>query len=195
MQPCFCKLCTLKETKQVDVIYTGFRKAYDRTKHKTMMKILVSSGFGKSLLSWFRSLFYKCCNDYVINNIPYATVRFVKKQINKIWLKSYTTIGYVDMNVKIKNIALRIAWTTVEVMSYRGLNLSDENDLECKMSLMYEYLIIYCDIDWKLSLSKLTQLNGSNWFYQNFAKVGMLFQKNKKYFKIDVNNQINPKTK
>ncbi|KAF0773478.1 RNA-directed DNA polymerase from mobile element jockey, partial [Aphis craccivora] len=46
-------LRTLKETKQVDVIYTDFRKAYDRTNHKTIMKILVSSEFGESLLSWF----------------------------------------------------------------------------------------------------------------------------------------------
>jgi hypothetical protein len=40
---------------QVDVIYIDFRKAFDRVDYKTLLKILMDSGFGELLLSWFGS--------------------------------------------------------------------------------------------------------------------------------------------
>lgn len=40
---------------QVDVIFTEFAKAFVRVEHNILMDILYKSGFGKLILSWFKS--------------------------------------------------------------------------------------------------------------------------------------------
>jgi retron-type reverse transcriptase len=39
----------------VDVIYTDFHKAFDSVNHDIQIQILIASGFGELLLSWFKS--------------------------------------------------------------------------------------------------------------------------------------------
>jgi len=40
---------------QVDIIYTDFTKAFNRVDHKLLMRVLIDTGFGEPLLSWFDS--------------------------------------------------------------------------------------------------------------------------------------------
>lgn len=40
---------------QVDVIYTDFKKAFDRVDHSNLLRVLISVDFGNPLLTWFRS--------------------------------------------------------------------------------------------------------------------------------------------
>jgi len=40
---------------QVDVIYMDFSKAFDRVDHTLLIDVLLNSGFGEPLLSWFQS--------------------------------------------------------------------------------------------------------------------------------------------
>lgn len=58
---------------QVDVIYTDFCKAFDRVNHKTLMKVLLDSGFGEPLLSWLGS--------YLNNRKQYVKVLGSKSEI------------------------------------------------------------------------------------------------------------------
>jgi len=39
----------------IHVIYTDFSKAFDRVDHTLLMEVLLNSGFGEPLLSWFQS--------------------------------------------------------------------------------------------------------------------------------------------
>lgn len=48
-------LILLKNSQQVDVIYTDFTKAFDRVDHTILMEVMFKSGFSEPLLSWFRS--------------------------------------------------------------------------------------------------------------------------------------------
>jgi len=60
----------------VDAIYTDFGKAFEKVNRKALMKIIVSSGFGKPLLFWF--------SFYLINLPQYIKVFGIKFKVIKV---------------------------------------------------------------------------------------------------------------
>lgn len=59
---------------QMNVIYTNFRKAFDKVNRITMIKMLVSSGFGEPLLSWVNSYLTNCIQYIKVFGIMYEVL-------------------------------------------------------------------------------------------------------------------------
>lgn len=43
------------DKRQTDVLYTNFKKAFDRVDHKILLQKLVVFGFGRVLVKWFHA--------------------------------------------------------------------------------------------------------------------------------------------